>query len=65
MNAWDWFDEGISIIINNPKTMWHLLNAIGGSDGSYNPTGRSIRVYSYKTDTPENRKKAIDFIEKN
>ncbi len=64
MNAWDWFDEGISIIINNPKTMWHLLNAIGGSDGSYNPTGRSIRVYSYKTDTPENRKKAIDFIEK-
>ncbi len=64
MNAWDWFDEGISIIINNPVDMWHLLNLSGGSEGSFNPTGKNIRVYSYKTDTPENRKKAMDFIEK-
>lgn len=64
MNAWDWFDNGIAIIINNPINLWHLLNTAGGAEGSVNPTGRNIRVYSYKTDTPENRKKAMDFIEK-
>jgi len=62
MNSWDWFDNGISVIINNPLTMWHLVNPIGGEFGSFNPTGRNIRVYSFKTDTPENRKMAIDFI---
>lgn len=64
MNSWDWFDEGVSIIINNPITLWHLLNKAGGSEGSYNPNTKDIRVFSYKTDTPENRKKAVDFIEK-
>ncbi|MBK8348611.1 MAG: hypothetical protein IPL08_13740 [Saprospiraceae bacterium] len=61
--AWRYMDAGVGIVVNNQKTLFDLFNPPGGSFGSINPTGGNIELFPFKTNTPEDRKKVIDFIE--
>lgn len=63
VRPWLYMDSGIGMVVNNQFNMWDLLNPAGGLFGSYNPSGTAIDDFSFFTDTPENRKKAMDFIE--
>lgn len=62
--AWRFMDAGIGIVLNNQVNFWEANVPPGGAFGSINPTGSLIDVYAFKTDSPENRKLVIDFIEK-
>ncbi|MCO6462774.1 MAG: T9SS type A sorting domain-containing protein [Saprospiraceae bacterium] len=61
--AWDFMDAGIAFVINNDLDFWEPVVPPGGLYGSYNPTSKNLTVFAYKTDTPENRQKAVEFLE--
>jgi len=60
---WDYLDAGIGIVINNDIDFSFEFNPPGGISGSYNPTNTDYIVHGFKTNSPEERKKAMDFIE--
>jgi hypothetical protein len=64
-SSWGWrfMDSGIGIIVNNQKNLFDLFNPAGGAFGSLNPSSGNSELFAFKTDTPDNRKKVIDFIE--
>lgn len=61
--VWDFLDAGIGIVINNDIDFSFDFNLPGGNSGSYNPTSTDYIVHAFKTSSPEERKKAMDFIE--
>jgi len=60
---WRFMDAGVSIIVNNHYKTLAYINEVGGSYGSVNPTNDVLDAFPFKTDTPENRKLVIDFLE--
>lgn len=62
VTPWNYMNSGLAFVIYNQKTGTFPRNAIGGQYGSFNPTGATIAVYPFKTDTPENRKNIVEFI---
>ncbi|MBK9150513.1 MAG: hypothetical protein IPM26_05740 [Saprospiraceae bacterium] len=63
VSPWDFMDAGVGMVVNNQFNMWDLLNPAGGLFGSFNPTGTALDVFAFRTNTPEERKKVVDFIE--
>ncbi|MGB4839546.1 MAG: hypothetical protein WBP08_11165, partial [Saprospiraceae bacterium] len=61
--AWEFLDAGIGIILNNQVNFWEPIVPSGGAYGSFNPTGNALDVYAFKTNSAEDRKKVMDFIE--
>jgi len=59
---WTYLSSGLGFVIYKQKTGIFIRNAAGGEYGSLNPTGASIAVYPFKTDTPANRKNVVNFI---
>lgn len=63
-SPWTWsIFEGMNFIVMRPRDSEYWRNPSGGDYESVNTANRTVLVYSYPTDTPENRKKAIDFLE--
>jgi hypothetical protein len=62
-NAWQLMDAGVAIILNNQINFWEPVVPPGGKFGSINNTPNNLTVYAFKTDTHENRKLVMDFIE--
>ena len=62
VTPWNYMNSGIAFVIYNKNRGVFSRNAIGGEFGSLNPTGASIAVYPFRTDTPESRKNITDFI---
>lgn len=58
---------GVYIAVFDPVQGTYWTNAMtseesGGQYGSYNSTGNTINVFPFQTDTPEERRKVIDFL---
>lgn len=62
VTPWNYMSSGIAFVIYKQKLGIFPRNAVGGEYGSINPTGNSIAVYPFRTDTPENRNKIVEFI---
>ncbi|MCE2788929.1 MAG: C25 family cysteine peptidase [Saprospiraceae bacterium] len=63
VTPWVYLESGVAFVRYNQKTGQFYRNAVGGEYGSLNPTTGSIAVYPFRTSTPEERKKVIDFVE--
>ena len=62
---WTFMESGIGIVINGIKSKFIFPVKVppGGLFGSLNPTGKQVDGLFFETDTPEKRKKIVDFIE--
>ncbi len=62
VTPWNYMNAGLAFVIYNQKTGVFPRNAVGGEFGSLNPTGATIAVFPFKTETPDDRKNIIDFM---
>jgi hypothetical protein len=63
VRPWNFMQEGVAFFIIDPARTWDSWNNTGGDYGSINGGGASKRVFGFKTQTVEDRKKVIDFID--
>jgi hypothetical protein len=62
IRPWNYQDQGIAITVLDPIKASHWINS-GGDYGSINSSnGGARRTFSFRTETPEQRKLIIDFI---
>ena len=63
--AWEFMQSGIAVVVNSKSgsKFFPLKNLPGGTYGAFNPTGSNLDVFPFKTDSFEDRKKLMEFIE--
>jgi len=61
VKPWDYLDEGIAVVVSDPKTASFWRNPSGGDYGSVDT--RNNRVFAFPTKTTEQRQLLINFLE--
>lgn len=57
-----WWGKNLNIAVFDPQTGNNLVNPPGGALGAWNLSAEDLNAFVFKLDSPEERKKIIDFL---